>query len=378
MVKQILAVAAALPVLAAAQEQVSDAEVLGGPAITTTEGGIARKEKGPGGRLAEAYREAKEHELQAKEFATSPGHDLANAYRYAKGHEGQVKTARDYIENHGLSAHDLANIKRYAETHHLLNPQEMAEISAHNNKGAVLGPHDIVGTTFFIACNMMLAFTAFFFVQVGVVPKKWRTSVSIAGLVTGVAFYNYTFMKEQWVNLQVSPTNYRYTDWLITVPLQIVEFYFILQGGGLKVSGSLGMRLFLASLAMVMFGWLAEIDVLAKVVGFALGCASWLYIVYETFAGEAAGHAAKLTKQASRDAFNYVRLIVAVGWTIYPLGFAIAYIIPGNIIRPDGEGPPYNPLNVLYNLADLINKGAFGLAIWSAAVSDTDDEPLLK
>merc|ERR1719399_2611679 len=239
----------------------------------------------------------------------------------------------------------------------------MAEISAHANKGTVLGPHDIVGTTFFIACNMMLAFTAFFFVQVGVVPKKWRTSVSIAGLVTGVAFYNYTFMKEQWVNLQVSPTNYRYTDWLITVPLQIVEFYFILQGGGLKVGGGLGMRLFLASLAMVMFGWLAEIDVLAKVVGFALGCAGWLYIVYETFAGEAASHAAKLTKQASRDAFNYVRLIVAVG-----------YIIPGNLIRPDGEGPPYNPLNVLYNLADLINKGAFGLAIWSAAVSDIESE----
>merc|ERR1719265_526350 len=196
MVKQILAVAAALPVLAAAQEQVADAEVLGGPAITTTEGGIARKEKGPGGRLAEAYREAKEHENQAKEFATSPGHDLANAYRYAESHPRQVKTARDYIENHGLSAHDLANIKRYGEAH-LLNPQEMAEITKHNNKGSVLGPHDIVGTTFFIACNMMLAFTAFFFVQVGVVPTKWRTSFSIAGLVTGVAFYNYTFMKEE-------------------------------------------------------------------------------------------------------------------------------------------------------------------------------------
>jgi hypothetical protein len=41
------------------------------------------------------------------------------------------------------------------------------------------------------------------------------------------------------------------------------------------------------------------------------------------------------------------------------------------------EGPPYNPLNVLYNLADLINKGAFGLAIWSAAISDTEREPLL-
>ena len=87
-------------------------------------------------------------------------------------------------------------------------------------------------------------------------------------------------------------------------------------------------------------------------------------------------YAAKLTSQASKDAFNYIRLIVAVGWTIYPLGFAIAYIIPGTLIRPHEEGPPYNPLNVLYNLADLVNKGAFGLAIWSAAVSD-DRQPLM-
>merc|ERR1711985_24664 len=220
-----------------------------------------------------------------------------------------------------------------------------------------------------IACNMMLAFTAFFFVQVGVVPKQWRTSVSIAGLVTGVAFYNYTFMKELWVNLQTSPTNYRYTDWLITVPLQIVEFYFILKASG-PVNGALGMRLFSSSVAMVMFGWLAEIDVLAKVVGFALGCACWLYIVYETFSGEASKYAAKLTSAASKQAFGTLRLIVTIGWTIYPLGFAIAYLCffdqPAGVLSSLAMGA----LNIIYNLADLVNKGAFGLCVWSAAVGD--------
>jgi len=292
---------------------------------------------------------------------------------YAETHPHEMEELKRYVVGHGLTPTDISNIERYAVSHHLLNDEQVAGLSVAANRGTVLGPHDIVGTTFFIACNMMLAFTAFFFVQVGVVPKQWRTSLSIAGLVTGVAFYNYTFMKEQWVTLQTSPTNYRYTDWLITVPLQIVEFYFILSGSGLKVNPKLGLRLFTASLAMVCFGWLAEIDVLAKVVGFTLGCCGWLYIVYETFSGEAAQCAMKLEKQASKDAFNYIRLIVAVGWTIYPLGFAIAYIIPGDMIRPHAEGPPYNPLNVLYNLADLINKGAFGLAIWSAAISDKEE-----
>jgi hypothetical protein len=70
-------------------------------------------------------------------------------------------------------------------------------------------------------------------------------------------------------------------------------------------------------------------------------------------------------------------MIVSVGWIIYPLGFAIAYIIPGPTIRPNGEGPPFDPLNVLYNLADLINKGAFGMAVYSAAASDNSDALLM-
>merc|ERR1719387_2945296 len=111
---------------------------------------------------------------------------------------------------------------------------------------------------------------------------------------------------------------------------------------------------------------------MAKTVGFLLGCMSWLYIVYETFAGEAAALSANLKTEASKQAFGYLRLIVSIGWTIYPIGFAIAYIIPGRTIRPNGEGPPYNAMNLIYNLADLVNKGAFGFAIWSAAVSDVD------
>jgi bacteriorhodopsin len=239
----------------------------------------------------------------------------------------------------------------------------------YGNCGTVLGPHDVVGTSFYIACNMMLAFTLFFFVQVGVVPKQWRTSVSVAGLVTGVAWYNYTYMKEQWIQTQISPTQYRYTDWLITVPLQIVEFYFILKASG-PVNPNLGMRLFLASLGMVFFGWLAEINVMAKLLGFTCGMASWLYILYEVFSGEASMYAMKLTSPSSKAAFNTLKMIVSVGWSIYPIGFAIAYLCffdqPAGVL----SGLAMAALNITYNLADLINKGAFGLCVWSAAVGD--------
>merc|ERR1719265_2379869 len=254
-----------------------------------------------------------------------------------------------YVKDHGLSPHDIQNVERYATEHHWLNPQQVAGLSVAAHRGSVLGPHDIVGTTFFIACNMMLAFTLFFFVQVGVVPRQWRTSVSIAGLVTLVAWYNYTYMKSQWVETQMSPTTYRYTDWIITVPLQICEFYFILKASG-PVSSGLGLRMFTTSILMILFGWLAEINVMAKLVGFTLGVLSWLYILYEVFAGSAAECASLLTSEASRSAFGTLRIIVSLGWCIYPIGFAIAYLCffdqPAGVL----SGEAMAALNIIYNL----------------------------
>jgi bacteriorhodopsin len=95
-----------------------------------------------------------------------------------------------------------------------------------------------------------------------------------------------------------------------------------------------------------------------------------LYIIYEASAGEAAQIARGVTSEAARSAFSTLRLIVTFGWVIYPVGFAIAYLCyfdqPAGVLSEEAQVA----LNVIYNLADLINKGAFGLCVWSAAVSD--------
>jgi bacteriorhodopsin len=239
--------------------------------------------------------------------------------------------------------------------------------------GNVLGPHDVIGITFYVACNGMLAFAAFFFVQASVVSREWKTSTSVAGLVCITAWYNYTFMRQQWIETQSSPTVYRYTDWLITVPLQIAEFYFILSAAG-PVSSGLGFRLFSTSVMMIMFGWLAEIDVMAKLVGFSLGMACWLYILYEVFAGSAAECASRITSAAARQAFGTLRLIVSVGWSIYPIGFAIAYLCKFDQPAGDESQLAMGAVNGIYNLADFINKGAFGLCVWTAAMAATKNE----
>ena len=91
-----------------------------------------------------------------------------------------------------------------------------------------LATNDYVGISFWLATAIMLAATVFFFVERDRAQGKWKTSLTIAGLVTCIAFWHYLYMRDVWVNTGTSPTVFRYIDWLITVPLQIVEFYLIL------------------------------------------------------------------------------------------------------------------------------------------------------
>ena len=93
---------------------------------------------------------------------------------------------------------------------------------------ASLAVDDYVGISFWLVTMGMLAGAVFFFIERGTVAASWRTSVTVAGLIQFVAFVHYVYMRDIWVATGDSPTVYRYIDWLITVPLQIVEFYLIL------------------------------------------------------------------------------------------------------------------------------------------------------
>ena len=91
-----------------------------------------------------------------------------------------------------------------------------AEVLSHSGS---LHPSDFVGVSFWLATAMMLAATVFFFIERDRVKGKWKTSLTVAGLVTGVAFWHYLYMRDIWVDTGSSPTVFRYVDWLITVPL---------------------------------------------------------------------------------------------------------------------------------------------------------------
>jgi bacteriorhodopsin len=219
---------------------------------------------------------------------------------------------------------------------------------------------DYVGVTFWIISAAMVAATYFFTVERDRAVGKWKTSLTVAAMVTGIAAIHYFYMRGVWVNTGESPLVFRYVDWLLTVPLQIIEFYLILAAIAV-VRAALFWKLMIASLVMLVFGFLGELGAMSYWPAFAIGMAGWLYIIYEIFAGEASQISAANGTAASQTAFNALRLIVTVGWAIYPIGYILGA----------GEGGAAG-LNLIYNLADFVNKIAFGVVIWVAATSSSE------
>jgi len=168
-------------------------------------------------------------------------------------------------------------------------------------------------------------------------------------------------MREVWIGTGESPTVYRYIDWLITVPLLMLEFYFVLAAVK-KVPSSVFWKLLIGSLVMLIGGYLGEAGYIQPFVGFVIGMAGWIYILFEVFSGEAGTLAAKAGNKSLQTAFSAMRIIVTIGWAVYPLGYIFGYLT---------GGVDANSLNVIYNAADFLNKIAFGLIIWSAAMQNT-------
>lgn len=236
--------------------------------------------------------------------------------------------------------------------------------SAFASTGQVLQSNDFVGITFWLISMALVASTAFFFLERDRVSGKWKTSLTCSGLVTLVASTHYFYMREVWIATGSTPTVYRYIDWLITVPLLMIEFYLILSAIT-TVSAGIFWRLLIGTLVMLIGGYVGEAGYAGVWISFIVGMLGWAFIIYEVFAGEASKVSATQAPANVQKAFNTMRWIVTIGWAIYPIGYYVGYLT--------GSDPANSmaTLNIIYNLADVLNKIAFGLIIWSVAVAES-------
>lgn len=243
------------------------------------------------------------------------------------------------------------------------------------------GQYGLVYNMLSLTVAAMGASTLFFFLSRGSVLPKYRPALLVSGIVTAIACYHYVRILLSWggaftlgeggYGASGEPFNdaYRYVDWLLTVPLLLVELVAVLALSK-ELTRSLLTRLIIASVLMIGLGYPGEISTVASTrwLWWSLSMIPFIYIVYVLWI--------ELSKSLSRQPevarglISGARLLILISWSFYP----IAFILP--MIGVGGLGSVNVGLQVGYSLADIIAKCGLGLYVYfiATAKSAVEDE----
>ena len=228
------------------------------------------------------------------------------------------------------------------------------------------GQYEAVYNVLSLGFASMLATTIYLYISQGRVLAKYRQAIVISGTVTLIALYHYWRIFDSFVAAHAPAGGsfneaYRYVDWLLTVPLLLLETIAVLNlpGGERK---SLVSRLVPASAAMIILGYPGEISAVdgTKALWGALSTIPFLYILYILFV--------ELTKSLETQpaevsaTVKRLRLLLIATWGVYP----ISYLLPLVMDNANGASA-FVGRQVGYTVADILAKCLFGLTIYKIA-----------
>jgi len=218
----------------------------------------------------------------------------------------------------------------------------------------------------------MIACTIYTLVSQGRVLAKYRNALVMSSMVTFIAGYHYWRIFNSFtessegsiVNVSGAPGSfneaYRYVDWLLTVPLLLVEIIAVLALAK-EVSKSLIMRLVPASAAMIALGYPGEIsnDQNTQILYGVLSTLPFLYILYVLFVE--LGKSLDRQPEGVAATIGRLRLLLVATWGVYP----ISYIL--GMGEGMASGNQFVGVQVGYTVADVLAKCVFGLTILKIA-----------
>ena len=258
-------------------------------------------------------------------------------------------------------------------------PTAAAAGAAEFDNGTAMSGIERITFMSFIGIGLMFLATAFFlFMERNDVARRHRPVVGISVMIVGIAGVQYLLMQDVFATEPGAlPTDFRYADWITTVPLMAVSFA-VLAGKeshterrlfslpGMSVPGII----IVGSLFMMASGYLGQVELdqaLAAGVDpnpihwyfFFQGCVGYLtvfMIVGTPFTGAYGIDDDKIKDPAIAETMARLRRLVSIGWLIYPAGYVIGALELGGV---DGAAA----MMLTYNLADLVNKLAFVIII---------------
>lgn len=224
----------------------------------------------------------------------------------------------------------------------------------------------------------MGAATLFLWLSRNSVAPAYRTAITISGLVTAIALYHYLRIFGSWndaytvVNGTITATGvkfndaYRYVDWLLTVPLLLIELILVMR---LSKTESTSKSIRLGSLAalMILLGYPGEIsaDPNTRWIFWTLSMIPFTIIVIELFGG--LKRAIESQPENVRGLVNGARFLTVVSWCFYP----VVFVLP--MIGLTG-GAASTAVQVGYTISDIVAKAVFGILIYAIAVRKSEGE----
>merc|ERR1712084_57378 len=232
----------------------------------------------------------------------------------------------------------------------------------------------------------MMATTMYLWFRMSAVQDRYKSAVCISGLVTFIAAYHYFRIFNSWVEaysylgghgpqLTGVPFNdvYRYMDWLLTVPLLLIEILLVMKLEGDDFS-SRAWTLGFGSALMIVSGYYGELvvtgDLTPRWMCWFLSMAFFLYIVYELLVGLAAATKSEADPQIARK-IHTAQVMTVISWCTYP----IVYLFP---MFGFSAAKAVVSIQAGYCVSDIISKCGVGLVIYQISYAKSGKKALLQ
>lgn len=245
---------------------------------------------------------------------------------------------------------------------------------------------NVVDNVFSLTVATMGAAAIFFFSARSLVAPKFRPALMVSGLVVAIACYHYFMIRLSWQSAYAYGDGaftatgkgfndfYRYADWILTVPLLMVELIAVM-GLAKEVARPLLTKLVIAAALMIGLGYPGEVsqDWTTLLVWGMLSTVPFLYILYVLWVE--LGKSLATQPESVRSLVSFARVLIVVTWMFYPIAYAIrGDSLPGAIpgVVPEKSGLGVAGTQVGYAIADILAKAGFGLLIFFIARTKTE------
>jgi len=236
------------------------------------------------------------------------------------------------------------------------------------------------------ALASMMATTVFLWFRSSAVKDQYKSAVLISGLVTFIAAYHYLRIFNSWVEAyhysvdKVDPVvtgvpfndAYRYMDWLLTVPLLLIEILLVCKLSEAEYSAK-AKNLGLGSALMIVSGYYGELtvtgDLTPRWICWAISMVFFLYIVYELLVGLSAATNSE-ADPIVKGKIQTAQMMTVISWCTYP----VVYLFPMLGIN---AAQAVVSIQIGYCASDIISKCGVGILIYQITYAKSSKESLL-